>query len=561
MPFSDLAEDEPGFDSYVNGSDELLIDNEPGFDSYVNGSDELFIDDVPTLGDDEYLTADSYPAPIDGDKEIPEQIASSQSKEVQKEINEVIHIIDEEVKEMKKEIARSKAHEHSKSSSDEIDPSSKRYDIILVKQSYYYYQYVRAIALVKDFVQTRGRLIYGGTAIDFALRAKGAELYKDKEIVSFPDLDFFSPDSAKDAYELAQILTNNGLSDISAIVAYHIQTMRVRFNMMSVADIAYMPSAVFHEVPHIEFDGYKVVHPWFQMISMHIGMSFPFINAPREVILDRKNKDFDRYDLLLSHYPISMDKLLFKHPKAAPEQRSYSFTTPRDTVISGVLNYAILYQMMLKNGLIKESKDLPHATIEGSDKITVKLEWEPPFTPIFSFVGAGKAPLAGRYNSYMDLLPESTRQSGSDHAIQIFYYEDERIHVSRIGHHLVTSTFLSMAMLLYYYFTTKEAIYMKYYLGLMELNKVAYAKLGVEKIKDISPFLIPMQFWPSEDTPSISHALQINLDMIVDYIHKNPRQVAIKPRPYYPANGGEVPTFDYNGSPYFALDGAASGNN
>ena len=54
----------------------------------------------------------------------------------------------------------------------------------------------RALEIVRAFIVERGLVLYGGTAIDRALRLKGSKLYPDEER---PDYDVYSPRNVDDA--------------------------------------------------------------------------------------------------------------------------------------------------------------------------------------------------------------------------------------------------------------------------------------------------------------------------------------------------------------------------
>jgi hypothetical protein len=159
----------------------------------------------------------------------------------------------------------------------------------------------RALALVRQFVIDRGLVLFGGVAIDAALRLRGEQLYLDGER---PDYDFVSSDSVNDAYDLAEILQAAGFRGVRAIVALHTQTMRVAAEHVWVADIGYAPPAVMAGVPTIAFDGLRLVHPDHQRIDMHLPFAFPFRNAPAADVFNRWGKDAARLRTLNRLYPI-----------------------------------------------------------------------------------------------------------------------------------------------------------------------------------------------------------------------------------------------------------------
>ena len=339
--------------------------------------------------------------------------------------------------------------------------------------------------------------------------------------------------------------------------------MLSRGAFLSVCDISYCPPIVFKKLPTIKYKEFLVIHPHYQMIALHLSMCFPFINAPREVILDRKNKDFDRYDILFESYPITVKPL--REHKLKKLRVEFSINNKDQCVHSGLLAYAILYEL-LKEKKVNFAIDVhPAAALRFSgDQFTLDLDW-PEDTEKdlnLSLVRYGDIDQIKtdqtKYNSYMNILPKSTIEIlKDDEKLQEFYYFERRFHVTRIGEYLISSTQYSMMLMLYYYFQTDNPFYLSYYLAFKHMNEEVYKHFPIEQIKDMSPFLIPMQFWPSLETPSISDALRINLDNTLNYINKTPGAKTLKPRSYYPATS-EISKFDYNDSPFFHLEGAAA---
>ena len=182
-----------------------------------------------------------------------------------------------------------------------------------------------ALAVVKKFIKDRGLILYGGLAIDYALRKKGKSLYPDDQL---PDFDMLSPNHSEDAYDLAEILSKEGFINVSAIRAKHPQTMRVRTNFIFVADISYVHKDVFSAIPWRVHDGIKFVAPHFQIIDMHLSLSFPFRGNPFNNIDHRWKKDVARYNKLVFEYDIgvqgSFEKLVYHDKDSASGDKSES---------------------------------------------------------------------------------------------------------------------------------------------------------------------------------------------------------------------------------------------
>lgn len=188
--------------------------------------------------------------------------------------------------------------------SEWVGAHSDEFDVIAHERSADAEMLGRALEIVKQFIVERKLILYGGQAIDFALRLKGSGIYPDHQI---PDYDFFSPQSVDDAYDLADRLAAAGFPHISAIPAIHMQTMRVGTNFVYVADISYVPAEVYEKLPTVSYAGMRVLHPDYQRTDMHLAFCFPYSNPPREDIFHRFRKDLKRFNLFEEYYPIAAE--------------------------------------------------------------------------------------------------------------------------------------------------------------------------------------------------------------------------------------------------------------
>lgn len=184
----------------------------------------------------------------------------------------------------------------------EIDP--KIYEKIVNENNIDANLLKKGFKLVEKFIHDRGLILYGGMAIDFALRLKGSSIYPDDAI---PDYDFFSPDSVKDSYDLTDIFAADGMNNARSIVAMYVRAMKnsVSERRSWVADIAYIPPDVFDRLPFLVYKQMKFVHPHYQMVDIHQSLSAPFQNPTLgESIFNRFKKDIERYGLLAKYYPL-----------------------------------------------------------------------------------------------------------------------------------------------------------------------------------------------------------------------------------------------------------------
>jgi len=216
-------------------------------------------------------------------------------------------------------------------------PSAKLKELKLLITSHdpVYKELIDAIIIVKKFIADRNLIVYGGSAIDYALRLKGDFIYPD-DALAIPDLDFYSPNSVDDSYDLADMLFDAGFPDARAIVGMHTDTMRVDFgDNHFIADIHYIPRVIFDKIPTLMYEGMKIVHPNFQRVDMHSALSFPYDNPPLEVIFARWDKDVERFNKLNAAYPIEPGEMLAVQKLSASGLKRY--------VPTGFLAYAILY--------------------------------------------------------------------------------------------------------------------------------------------------------------------------------------------------------------------------
>jgi len=217
----------------------------------------------------------------------------------------------------------------------DILENSEKYELLTKTNHLHSNDIVNGNIIVMDFIRHNKLILYGGSAIDMALRLKGSKIYPD-ELMPYSDLDFYSPKNVEHAYDLVEILYKNGYIP-RTIGAIHPTTMKIDIGDNNwIADISYMP---MESIPTLDYDGMKLVHPDFQKIDMYRTLSFPFIGAPREEVLHRFGKILKRLDLLNQHYPI-------KIPKLGP-QKKFKFTIANH-LTSGLAAFIILKEEFIR---------------------------------------------------------------------------------------------------------------------------------------------------------------------------------------------------------------------
>lgn len=192
---------------------------------------------------------------------------------------------------------------------DELPKINKPdYDDIVFNHDPMKQKMLDAYAIVREFASEQECLVYGGVAIDYALRLKGSHIYGETEPEKVPDLDVLSPDNVNVAYMLTRLLYDKGFTYSRAITGIFATTMKVDIgDNHFIIDISYCDKKVFDAIPTLVYKGIKVVHPTWQRVDLHGALSFPFDNPPTEAIFNRWIKDIQRLQLIDEHYPIVPD--------------------------------------------------------------------------------------------------------------------------------------------------------------------------------------------------------------------------------------------------------------
>jgi hypothetical protein len=233
-----------------------------------------------------------------------------------------------------------------------IIASEKDFENIALKHDPAYIGIEDLITQLIEFIRERGLIIYGGLAIDYAMRLCGDKLYPDDMLQI--DYDFMSPNHIEHSYDLADIFYaavrevhgDEAAEGVRAINALHVKTMRVdiRDNHF-LADVTYCPADIFPQIPTLNYQGIKIIHPDIQRIDIHSSLSFPYDFPPMEVIFARWKKDVTRFKMLAKYYPITMP--ILGGSKVRAESAVGNMEIPENVsryVLTGFSAYGIMYQ-------------------------------------------------------------------------------------------------------------------------------------------------------------------------------------------------------------------------
>lgn len=411
---------------------------------------------------------------------------------------------------------------------------SKDYDMISIKRDAMFHDLVRATEIVREFVIKHGLIIYGGTAIDMALRLRGDKIYPD-EMLQVPDLDFFSPDSVRHSYELADILFKAGFEETRSINAIHFTARKVDIgDGHYVADIAYIPREIFDTLPALVYRGMKIIHPMFQRIDMHSAFSQPYDNPPQEVVCHRWRKDFKRFWQLEKAYPVAEFIADMDLPTGNPAPRSaISVTIPREMWSGRVLA-----------GWAAAEIHRGAASVDAAGGISLMapaIEWlaeeEPP----------GVVATWEKYHSI--LLPKWECEPHGGVPVYVWNTDGHLITTQRVTIDGVTVDIISTHAIAKYLLAQHfyhlhgsnsssgsnkgaDPAYLAAYAALSPWGGFSTTVFGKNNMSTMRKVMLNGQDHDIDGTP-----------------------LFVRPRNYHPVRQGEHPEFDVSASPYFAESG------
>jgi hypothetical protein len=153
-----------------------------------------------------------------------------------------------------------------------------------------------AIDIVSNFLRKKGRVCYGGTAIN-AILPRGLKFYDPQK--ELPDYDFFTPNPEADIQEIVKDLQQAGFPDVVERVGIHEGTHKIMVNFVPIADISEMDSELYKIMfrRSIKKEGIHYADPDFLRMLMYLELS-----RPRGQV-ERWPKVFERLTLLNEAFP------------------------------------------------------------------------------------------------------------------------------------------------------------------------------------------------------------------------------------------------------------------
>ena len=226
----------------------------------------------------------------------------------------------------------------------------------------------KIIDIVEEFIKRKKLICYGGTAINNILPEE--ERFYNKE-VEIPDYDFFSQNALHDAKELADIYYKKGFVDVEAKSGQHHGTYKVFVNYLAVADITYLPKAIYNAVNDdaISVGGILYAPPNFLRMSMYLELSRPAGDT------SRWEKVLKRLSLLNKNFPITdvnCNNIDFQREMENKENEDKIFETVKNTLINqGVVFFGgfanALYSQYMPSTLRKKLERIADFDVLSND--------------------------------------------------------------------------------------------------------------------------------------------------------------------------------------------------
>jgi len=163
-----------------------------------------------------------------------------------------------------------------------------------------------AIDIVGAFLRKKGRVCYGGTAINMIL-PRNLRFYDPQK--DLPDYDFFTPNPEKDIKDIVKDLQQAGFPDVVERVGMHEGTHKILVNFVPIADISTLDPELYKILAKrsIEKEGIHYADPDFLRMMMYLELSRPRGDVSRWA------KVYERLLLLNEAFPPKVCRVKTKH--------------------------------------------------------------------------------------------------------------------------------------------------------------------------------------------------------------------------------------------------------
>tara|TARA_B110000037_G_scaffold198683_1_gene237786 strand:+ start:365 stop:1585 length:1221 start_codon:yes stop_codon:yes gene_type:complete len=154
---------------------------------------------------------------------------------------------------------------------------------------------------LEEFIKRKNRIIYGGWAWHnlLILKNKNEHIYH-KDRISYPDIEFYSPDPIGDLIEICNYLYDKKCKFVQGHEGEHHETYKLFVNFINLCDISYVPKIIMNKLPYIKINNIQFIHPKFITIDILRMYTDPLTSYWRI------KKNLLRANKLLSYWPLKI---------------------------------------------------------------------------------------------------------------------------------------------------------------------------------------------------------------------------------------------------------------
>lgn len=199
---------------------------------------------------------------------------------------------------------------------------------------------LKGLSIVHNFIKTKKRVCYGGTAMNMILPVEKRFYNPD---VDLPDYDFFTPDLDGDVNSLVAELHANGFKNVHHKIGIHEGTSKVLINFVAIADITRISPPLFAILLKRAYkrDSMYYTDPDILRMMMYLELS-----RPRGMV-SRWEKVYDRLQLINRNFPPKL-------PKARNGTRKAIHIDISEPVKNKILNFCMEKGRIFFTGPLEE---------------------------------------------------------------------------------------------------------------------------------------------------------------------------------------------------------------
>ena len=155
-----------------------------------------------------------------------------------------------------------------------------------------YKEYLIVFKHLTDYIKKNNRIVYGGIALNEMLKNKSPKdvIYEE---YSINDIEIYSPDPVGDIFKICDMLHEKKFLYVQASEAQHPGTFTIFANFEKYCDITYVPKLIYNNMPTINVNGFRLIHPIFILTDTLRVYTDPLTSY------FRLDKSFTRGNLLL----------------------------------------------------------------------------------------------------------------------------------------------------------------------------------------------------------------------------------------------------------------------